>query len=209
MTRRTVDVPADWKGQRLLLHFEAIGGMAEVYVNGVKVGENFGRFLPFELDVTEAVKPGETNEIMVGVRSLRLFDKVSETYPKMRAPYPPGSNMDNISGIWQDVFLLAVPKVRIDDVFVKPFVHRDTLEIDVTLKNDTEKSVAVEVTGDIFPWKQHDRLVFTLVYGESVEIPAQKTVTVTLSAKIDHRSRILAMGSCFSEEMTTLFRGLF
>ncbi len=191
--RRTVDVPADWKTRRVLLHFEAVGGMAEVYVNGVKVGENFGRFLPFELDVTEAMKPGEGNEILVGVRSLRLFDKISEKYQKMRTPYPPGSNMDNVSGIWQDVFLLAVPMVRIDDVFVKPFVHRDALEIEVTLKNDTEKAVAVEIAGDLFPWKQNDQLVFSLSSEKSVEIPPGESAVVTLSAQIGGKLKLWTM----------------
>ncbi len=188
--RRTFDVPGDWKNKRLLLHFEAVGGMAEIYVNGKKVGENFGRFLPFELDVTDAVKLGEENEILVGVRSLRLFDKVSEKYTKMRTPYPPGSNMDNISGIWQDVFLLAVPAVRIDDVFVKPFVHRDTLEVEVMLKNDTDKPATVCLDGTVFWWirgkitPNWEIPQLTFSQTEAIEIPAGESRTITLSEKV-------------------------
>ncbi|MDR1962303.1 MAG: hypothetical protein LBQ50_00820 [Planctomycetaceae bacterium] len=150
--KRQFMLPQDWIGKRFLLHFEAVSGMAEVYINGQKAGENFGRFLPFEINVTQSLHFDKPNEILVGVRSLRLFDKTSEKYAKMRTPYPPGSNMDNIDGIWQDVYLLAVPAVRIDDVFVKPFVHRDTLEIEITLKNDSDQSVKTAINGTIFPW---------------------------------------------------------
>lgn len=53
--KKTVNVPADWSGETVKLHFEAVAGMAEVYVNGKKVGENFDLFLPFDIDVTDAL----------------------------------------------------------------------------------------------------------------------------------------------------------
>ena len=43
--QRTVRVPADWAGDRILLHFEAVAGKAQVFVNGEKVAENFDLFL--------------------------------------------------------------------------------------------------------------------------------------------------------------------
>ncbi len=45
--QRTVRVPADWAGDRIFLHFEAVAGKAQVFVNGGKVAENFDLFLPF------------------------------------------------------------------------------------------------------------------------------------------------------------------
>ncbi|MCX5683042.1 MAG: beta-galactosidase, partial [Planctomycetota bacterium] len=51
--RRTFRVPADWADRRIVLHFEAVGGHAQVLVNGKKAGEHFDRYLPFELDVTD------------------------------------------------------------------------------------------------------------------------------------------------------------
>ncbi len=190
---------------RYILHFEAVGGNCEVYVNGKKVGENFGRFLPFECDITDAVHSDKPNEILVGVRSLRLYDKVSEKYPKMRTPYPPGSNMDNICGIWQDVYLLAVPAVRIDDVFVKPFVSKDTLEVDVTLKNDSEYTIRAAVDGDVFPLynakepgTERTRAVpgpvsLSFQRSDSVEIAPGKTATITLSGKVGDQLKYWSM----------------
>jgi len=150
--RRTFRVPAAWGDRRIILHFEAVGGDAQVFVNGQKAGGHFDRFLPFELDVTALVKRDAENELLVGVRSMRLFDQRSATYKHMRTPYPPGSNTDNLTGIWQDVFLLGLPPVRVADVFVKPWVDRDTLEAEVTLRNDSAREQAVEVTGSVQPW---------------------------------------------------------
>jgi beta-galactosidase len=150
--RRTFRVPASWGDRRIVLHFEAVGGDAQVFVNGQKAGGHFDRFLPFELDVTALVKREVDNELRVGVRSMRLFDQRSEKYKLMRTPYPPGSNTDNLTGIWQDVFLLGLPSVRAAEVFVKPWVDRDRLETEVTLRNDSAREQTVEVAGSVQPW---------------------------------------------------------
>lgn len=148
--RKTVTVPQDWAGQRLVLHFEAVAGFAEVYVNRHKVAENFDNFLPFEADVTDAVEPGKEAEILVGVRSLSLFDDNTTIGRRVI----PGGSMwgTHISGIWQDVYLTALPRVRVADVFVKPLVSEKTLEIEVTLRNDTGKDEKISVGGDVKEW---------------------------------------------------------
>jgi len=150
--RRTFRQPQEWGGRRIVLHFEAVAGDAQVFVNGRKAGGHFGSHLPFELDVTDLVKPDAENELLVGVRSMNLFDQASERYRRMRSPYPPGSNTDNLRGIWQDVFLLGLPAVRAADVFVKPYVDRDTLEVEVTVRNDSDRPQRVDIGGRVHPW---------------------------------------------------------
>jgi beta-galactosidase len=150
--RRAFRVPQEWGDRRVVLHFEAVGGQAQVFVNGTKVGEHFGTHLPFEFDITPLVKRDGENELLVGVRSVRLFDKLSARFKNMRSPYPPGSNTDALCGIWQDVFLLGLPAVRAEEPFVKPFVDRDTLETDVTLRNDSSREETLEIEGSVQPW---------------------------------------------------------
>ena len=148
--RRSFPVPSLWKGRRLRLHFEAVAGDAVVFVNGHKVASNFDLFLPFEADVTDAVKFGGTNEIRVGVRKASLFNDGRTVGSR---PYPGGSFWgQHIVGIWQDVFLEALPAVRVDDATVRPLVSRDTLETDVTLCNDTARAETVRVGGEVRPW---------------------------------------------------------
>ncbi|RYG87664.1 MAG: beta-galactosidase, partial [Alphaproteobacteria bacterium] len=150
--RRTFRVPAGWKGKRLILHFEAVAGECQIQVNGAKVGEHFESYIPFELDVTAQVKPGMDNELLIGIRHHRLFDKTDARYPKFRMPYPNGSNTDPLVGIWQDVSLLAVDPVHVTNTFVKPLVAQDRLEVAVTLANNSSVAQTVSVGGSVAPW---------------------------------------------------------
>lgn len=150
--RRSFRVPAGWDGRRLVLHFEAVAGDCRVLVNGKLAGTHFDKYLPFDLDITDLARRDGENELLVGVRAHRLFNQQSARYPKMRLPYPCGSETEPLAGIWQDVFLLGLPPVRVSDVFVKPFVDRDELELEVTLRNDGASAQAVTVGGDVRPW---------------------------------------------------------
>ncbi len=150
---RTFAVPRDWPlGHRLILHFESVAGECQIWVNGRKVGGHFDKYLPFDVDVTGAVTREGLNILRVGVRSYRLFDRRDATYDKMIAPYPNGSNTDRLSGIWQDVSLLALPPVRVADVFVKPWLDRDELEVEVAVQNDSKQDASLALSADVLPW---------------------------------------------------------
>lgn len=147
---RSFRAPAAWKGRRLILHFEAVAGDAEVFVNGRAVAHNFDLFLPFEADVTDAITFGGVNVVRVGVRKASLFNDTRTTGSR---PYPAGSFWGQaVAGIWQDVFLVAVPAVRAQETYIKPEVSRDTLTAEVTLRNDTARAQAVQVGGSVQPW---------------------------------------------------------
>lgn len=145
-------LPESWNGKRIILHFEAIAGESRVLINGKEAGTNFDSHLPFDLDITDYLIEGNNNEILVGVRHSKLFDKSHPDYHKFGATYPPGSNTDDLLGIWQDVFLFAVPDVRVADVFVKPWVDRDELELEVQLVNQSAKKQKVKLSGNIREW---------------------------------------------------------
>lgn len=148
--RRSVTVPADWSDKQIKLYFEAVSGYAEVYVNDQKVAENFDIFLPFEADITELVQPGETFEVRVGVRDQALFEDRSTIGRRI---IPAGSMWGYmIRGIWQDVYLLALPKIHVEDVFVKPLVSKNLLELEVTIQNNTARKEEVQLQGVIHEW---------------------------------------------------------
>ncbi len=148
--RKTFMVQADWTGSRTLLHFDAVAGNAEVFVNGKRVGNHFDIFLPFDLDVTDAIKFGRSNEVLVGVRKASLFDKRG---PYGRRTYQGGSFWgQHIAGIWQDVFLVGVPPVRVADIFVIPDVGADTLGAQVEVQNDSDEEMEVTISAEAFPW---------------------------------------------------------
>ena len=83
--KRTLHVPEDWGGKTILLHFEAVCGHCQVYIDGKKVGEHFDISLPQTYLVNPFVTPGKDHELWVGVRAPELFnvnnDSTKFTYP--------------------------------------------------------------------------------------------------------------------------------
>lgn len=148
--RREFTVPDAWRGQRILVHFEAVFGDAEVIVNGVKVGENFEGSLPFEVDVTDLVHLGGANTLLVGVRQASLFD-VPGQYGKLTYAAGPPFCM-RYAGIWQDVYLQARPPLNVENIAVRPWVDRGELELAVTVRNHTPHEQHFQLGGNLRPW---------------------------------------------------------
>jgi beta-galactosidase len=104
--RRLVDIPAAYAGQRVLWHFDGVYNGAEVFVNGQRVGYHESGFTAFDMDVTEAIKPGRRNLFAV-----RVYKKT------------PSSNLDKgcywcLGGIYRETYLVALPQLRVDDLTV-------------------------------------------------------------------------------------------
>ncbi len=147
---KTVNVPSSWKGKRLVLHFGAVGGEMVVFVNGKRIGEGFDIFFAQEYDVTDAIKLGADNQILVKVVSSHSQDKRGRYG---RREYIAGSFWGQfVSGLWQDVFLLAEPKVAVSDIFVQSWVDKDELKIEATVTNATSEIATVELSGAVRDW---------------------------------------------------------
>ena len=92
-----------------VLHFEAVMGKQEYYVNGKLVCKHEGGYLPVTVSLTEAgVKPGE--DVVVAVRADNSDDKT----------YPPGKTQMTLDfcyhgGIYRDVWLIGLQPVFITD----------------------------------------------------------------------------------------------
>jgi len=114
--RRTFSA-APAKNTRFLLHFGAVDWRAEVWVNGKSAGTHEGGYDPFTFDVTGALKPGATQELVVAV-----WD------PTDTALIPRGKQVLNpngiwytaVSGIWQTVWVEPVPAQHITELTMVP-----------------------------------------------------------------------------------------
>ena len=82
-----------WKGQRLVLYFEAIMGKSKVWVNGKLMKQHFGGFLPVIVDVTDMLKYGEDNVITV------MADNCDDP------SYPPGKAQDVLDFTMREAFI--------------------------------------------------------------------------------------------------------
>lgn len=185
--RKKFKVPSDWKSKEIILHFEAVAGDVGVLVNGKPAGNHFGIFLPFELDVTQLIVPGTENEICIGVRKASLFDKRGNYG---RRTYQAGSFWgQHIAGIWQDVDLVALSKVHVSDVFVKPQVGADQLEAEITVRNDQDKSAEIAVDGEAFAWAASELGSDAVLKmpGITTKVPAHGEAKLVLSTVVKGR----------------------
>ncbi|MFJ6123065.1 PA14 domain-containing protein [Streptomyces sp. NPDC092129] len=131
--RRTFTVPPGWKigdNKRLQLNFGAVDWQAEVYVNGTKVAEHKGGYDKFSADITDALKPGRSQELIVGVYD--PTDAANGENPpigKQRLD-PSGIWYTPTSGIWQTVWLEPVARDHVDQLKLTPHVDSGTLTVE-------------------------------------------------------------------------------
>ena len=98
----------EWRGKRLFLHFEAIMGKSEVWVNGHCLARHYGGYLPVVVDISPAVEYGGDN--VIAVRADNSDDPM----------FPPGKPQDALDfayfgGIYRDCWLIAHNRVFITD----------------------------------------------------------------------------------------------
>ncbi|WP_329551611.1 PA14 domain-containing protein [Streptomyces sp. NBC_00696] len=131
--RRTFTVPAGWKigsGKRLMVNFGAVDWRAEVYVNGTKVTEHQGGYDKFSADVTDALKPGRTQELIVGVYDpTDAADGENPPIGKQRLD-PSGIWYTPTSGIWQTVWMEPVASDHVDSLKLTPDVAKSQLTVE-------------------------------------------------------------------------------
>jgi len=116
--RRTLTVPAEWKGKRTLLHFGAVDYQAMVWVNGKLAGEHTGGSVPFTLDVTPLLQPSSN------VVTVRAWDPPTDrSVPRGKQYWEPKSRgifYTRTSGIWQTVWMEAVAHTYLRNVRITP-----------------------------------------------------------------------------------------
>jgi hypothetical protein len=127
--RRTFTVPADWAGQRILLHFGGVDWEAVVYVNGKLIGSHRGGYDAFYFDITDALKAKGPQELILGV-----YDPTDAGYqPRGKQVRKPGGiYYTPTTGIWQTVWLEPVPATHITRLKIVPDVDSKTVRVNVT-----------------------------------------------------------------------------
>lgn len=150
---RTFTIPSAWKGKNVKLNFGAVDWKAEVFVNGVSVGNHTGGFAPFSMDITSALKPG-SNKL-----SVKVFDPTSDGYQPVGKQKCKASGIwyTPVSGIWQTVWLEPVNAKHLENMEINPDIDAGTL------------TVKPFVSGA----KAGDKVVVTAKFGKSVVATAK------------------------------------
>ncbi|MDD4797518.1 MAG: glycoside hydrolase family 2 TIM barrel-domain containing protein [Eubacteriales bacterium] len=127
--RRAVTLPADWRGQRVLLHFGAVDYHAHVWVNGQKVGEHRGGYTSFTLEITAALGDGDT---IITVCARDDNRGMGQPRGKQSAEYHSHHcDYTRTTGIWQTVWLECVPQTYIAAARLTPDAANGALFADV------------------------------------------------------------------------------
>jgi len=124
--RRDFELPADWAGKDIIIHFDGVMSAFYIWVNGQKVGYSQGSMTPAEFNITKYLKPGINNVS-------------AEVYRWCDGSYLEDQDFWRLSGIYRDVYLYAVPKIHLRDFTLKTVFNDDlsqaTLNIDLQFHN--------------------------------------------------------------------------
>lgn len=150
--QRMIDIPENWTGKNIYLHFGAVDYYAEIYLDGNFVQRHYGGSSSFSVDITRQVKAGMRHNLVVRVTDdlrsgKQTGGKQSPTF------YSNGCLYTRVTGIWQTVWMEAVdrkglksavlrPDIDQEQLFVSPeFFQESDNEIEVILK-EGEKTIA-------------------------------------------------------------------
>ena len=115
---RSFSVPALAPGRVALIRFGAVDYKADVYINGQKAAEHEGGYLPFEIDATAWLHPGE-NQLAVRVADPGARPAELEGIRYAEIPHGKQNWYVQTSGLWQSVELKVLPGTRIGFVHIR------------------------------------------------------------------------------------------
>lgn len=165
--------------RRILLHFGAVDQACRVWIDGKCIGGHTGGYLPFELDITDALnQEEEEHEILVAVKDLTDTSYHARGKQKRKAG---GMFYTAQSGIWQTVWLECVPENYVQRIEAVPdmerssiririytgrFRHRRSLPVEIKIHQPQILQTSVEVVEDI--------QMITSGYSEDwIEVPVE------------------------------------
>ena len=205
--QREFEVPGTWLSDDrvILLGFGAVDYFAEVRVNGVKVGEHEGGYLPFELDITSAARPGANNITVRVDDPLQIFPEI---------PHGKQSWYGLLSGIWQSVWIESRAAAHIQRVKITTFENH--VEVNVFTAMDLQNAVQAQIlspSGEIVSQVVSGTSNFTIEIHDplcwSPDEPNLYTLKVNLTglradSKLEDDSGDLS-GSIILDEVTETF----
>ncbi|MBQ0072811.1 MAG: DUF4981 domain-containing protein [Prevotella sp.] len=124
--RRTINIPADWKGQQVIAHFGSVTSNMYLWVNGKYVGYAEDAKIAAEFDITKYVKPGNN---LIAFQMFRWCD----------GSYDEDQDFWRLSGVARSCYLYTKnAKTQITDIRVNADLTNDykdgVLNVDCKVK---------------------------------------------------------------------------
>lgn len=113
---KTFTVPVEWTCKRIWLNFGGACPTAEIWLNGIRIGEHHSPMLSFGFEITDLVKDGEN---LLAIR-ISEYDRIlAFTY----------HYSGKWSGLYRDVELTATDAVYIDQLYAHPDTATGVVQI--------------------------------------------------------------------------------
>ncbi|MHB1686749.1 MAG: sugar-binding domain-containing protein [Ignavibacteriaceae bacterium] len=133
--RKVFNIPKDWSGKRIFLHFGAVNWKSVIYINGKILGVHYGGYDSFSYDITDLLESGQEQELIVGVYN----PADSGNQPRGKQVNKPGGIWYTPStGIWQTVWLEPVPKDGIKSIKIVPDIDLSQLNLTIRTLNNVK-----------------------------------------------------------------------
>ncbi len=131
--RKSFRLPEGFRKERVLLHFGAVDQIARVVVNDHFYGSHEGGYTAFSFDITDSVRAGKENELLVFVED--YLDLHVQPWGKQKEKRG-GMWYTPVTGIWQSVWLESVPELYIRDLAIQ--TREDRVSIDFSASGAPE-----------------------------------------------------------------------
>lgn len=116
---RDFSIPEEWNGKKILLNFGGVDYRAEIFINGKSLFTHYGGGASFAVDLSDAIKYGENNDLVVYVEDdvkswQQPLGKQSRRLNSYECFYT------RVTGIWQTVWLEAVDQMALKQCRITP-----------------------------------------------------------------------------------------
>ena len=133
--RRTVKVPAEWKGKRIFLVVGASDWFTTGWFDGHEVGHYQGGYTPFAFEVSKYIKWGAEQPLV-----LRVDDSPHPFKLSGKQGY------GDVKGIWQTAYLEARPDVALEQVHFLPDIDHSQVLVKAVLDAPATKAMRFTLT---------------------------------------------------------------
>lgn len=115
----------------VLLHFDGVDQISQVYLNNHLIKENFGGYIPFEVEIQDYLQ--EENELVV-----KVIDNLDKKYCYGKQSFEShGMWYTKTSGIWKSVWLESFNNESFRSIKITPLLNQVNLKIDTSIKRKT------------------------------------------------------------------------
>jgi beta-galactosidase len=126
--KRKVFIDEKFKDEQLFLTIKKSQYVTRVFVNGHQVGSFMECYTPMDFNITSAVKYGSDNEILIQVGDRAwLPSEAAGGTDKEKVHYLPG--------IWDDVFITATGKMRVDKILFLPSLAKGLVTVKTLVRS--------------------------------------------------------------------------